>query len=156
MGDDSHERAERLMVQARVETITPEERAWLDRHTEECPRCAGLNDATERALRSLRSVTVQVDPELVKRTQLMVRFRAHQLVGERAGMLPVWVCCTLSWILGIVTAPWVWRGFEWLGQHTGVPNIVWQAGFLAWWLLPAVVAAAVLALRRLESGRAGL
>jgi hypothetical protein len=156
MGDDSHERAQRLIAQARVETIAPEEQAWLDRHTKECARCAGLSDATERALRSLRSVKVQIDPELVKRTQLMVRFRANQLVGEQAGMLPVWVCCALSWILGIVTAPLVWRGFEWLGKHAGVPNFVWQAGFVAWWLLPAMVVAAVVALRRPESGRAGL
>jgi len=156
MGDNSHERAERLIAQARVETISPEERVWLDRHAEECARCAGLSDATERALRSLRSVTLQVDPELVKRTQLMVRFRAHQLERERTGMLPVWVCCALSWILGIVTAPSVWRVFEWLGRHAGVPNLVWQAGFVAWWLLPAIVAAAVLALRRPESGGAGL
>jgi len=156
MDDDSHERAERLIAQACVETISPEERAWLDQHIEECARCAGQSDATERALRSLRSVTVQLDPELVKRTQLMVRFRAQQLEGERAGMLPVWVCCTLSWILGIATAPLVWRGFEWLGQHAGVPSLVWEAGFVAWWLLPAIVAAALLALRRPESGRAGL
>jgi len=156
MGDNSHERAERLVAQARVETITPEDRVWLDRHIEECARCAGLNDATERALRSLRSVAVQVDPELVKRTQLMVRFRANQLDRERAGMLPVWVCCAISWILGLVTAPLAWRGFEWLGQHAGVPNVVWQAAFVAWWLLPAIVAALVLAFRRPESGRAGL
>ncbi|MGO9273474.1 MAG: hypothetical protein ACLQOO_25090 [Terriglobia bacterium] len=156
MSDDSHERAERLIAQARVEGITPEERVWLDRHTEECARCAGLSDATERALRSLRSVTVRVDPELVNRTQLMVRFRANQLERERAGMLPVWVCCAISWILGLVTAPLVWRGFEWLGRHAGVPNLMWQAAFVAWWLLPAIVAAAALALRRPESGRAGL
>ncbi len=156
MDDNSHERAERLIAKARIETISPDERLWLDRHIEECARCAGLSDATERALQSLRSVTVQVDPELVKRTQLMVRFRAHQLEGERAGMLPVWVCCALSWILGIATAKPVWRGFEWLGQHAGVPNLVWQAGFVAWWLLPAIVAAAVLAFHRPESRRAGL
>jgi len=156
MDYNSHERAERLIAQARVEGITPEERVWLDRHTEECARCAGLTDATERALRSLRSVTVRVDPELVKRTQLLVRFRANQLEGERTEMLPVWVCCALSWILGLATAKPVWRGFEWLGQHAGVPNLVWQASFAGWLLLPTIVAAAVLALRRPESGRARL
>jgi hypothetical protein len=148
MSDDAHERAERLMIQARVEAISPEERDWLDQHIEECARCASLSGATERALRSLRSVAVRVDPELVRRTQLIVRFRADQLERDRAGMLPVWVCCAFSWILGVVTAPLLWRGFEWLGRHAGVPNIVWQAGFVAWWLLPALVAVAVLALRR--------
>ena len=151
MDDNSHERAERLIAQARVETISPEERAWLERHIEECSRCAGLSDATARALRSLRSVTVQVDPELVKRTQLMVRFRAHQLEGERAGMLPVWVSCAFSWILGIATAPLVWRGFEWIGHRIGVPNLVWQAGFVLWWLLPAFFAVAVASLAGRES-----
>ena len=148
MDSNSHQRAERLIAQARIETISAEDRAWLDQHIEECDRCAGLSDTTERALRSLRSVTVQVDPELVRRTQLMVRFRANQLAGERAGMLPVWIFCGLSWILGVATAPLVWRGFEWLGRHAGVPNIVWQAGFVGWWLLPGFIAVALLAGRK--------
>ena len=148
MAGDSHERAERLIAQARIETISPEERAWLDQHLEECAHCSALSDATERALRSLRTVIVQVDPELMTRTRLVVRFRANQLAGERAGMLPVWLCCAFSWILGVATAPLVWRGFEWIGQHTGVPRFIWQAGFVAWWALPALVMVVVLAWRK--------
>jgi hypothetical protein len=146
-----HERAERLIAQAHVEGlegISPTDREWLDRHLDECGRCAGTRDTTERALRSLRSLTIQVDPELVSRTRLLVRFRASELARRGTGMLPVWVSCALSWILGIVTAPLVWRGFEWIGQHAGVPNFVWQAGFVAWWLLPGLIAAALLALKK--------
>jgi hypothetical protein len=49
----------------------------------------------------------------------------------------------MSWALGIVTAPYVWRAFEWVGERIGLPRLVWEMGFGLWWTIPAVVAAVV-------------
>src|SRR5216110_2748106 len=41
-------------------------------------------------------------------------------------------------------APYVWRGLEWIGHRTGLPDLVWKMGFGVWWALPAIIAAAIL------------
>ncbi|MGC2530925.1 MAG: hypothetical protein WA639_24530, partial [Candidatus Acidiferrum sp.] len=55
----------------------------------------------------------------------------------------LWIMCAMSWALGIATAPYVWRAFEWAGEHIGVPRLVWEMGFGLWWMIPALIAAAV-------------
>jgi len=52
--------------------------------------------------------------------------------------------CGASWVAGAATAPYVWRGLEWVGHRTGMPDIVWKMGFGVWWAVPAIVAAAIL------------
>jgi hypothetical protein len=58
----------------------------------------------------------------------------------------LWLACGLSWVSGIASAPYVWRLFEWLGQLTGVPKLVWEIGFGLWWTIPALFAVIVLVL----------
>ncbi len=53
----------------------------------------------------------------------------------------VWAIAAVSWVLGVSTAPWVWRGIEWLGQETGAPKLLLQAGFVLWWSVPPMIAA---------------
>ena len=147
MKDDPHERAGRLIPALRVEGISPADRAWLEAHLDGCARCAELAASADRAVRLLRSVSVQIEPELIYRTRLIVHFRARELRARRVWMLPLWISCALSWTLGVISAPFVWQGFEWIGRRMAVPDLLWQMGFVIWWVVPVVAVAVVLAVK---------
>lgn len=151
MSEDIHRRAERLISATRIEGIAAAERDWLDGHLEACAACSEYVRTTERALWAMRSVSVQVDPQLISATRLRVHLRARELRVPQVSMLPLWISCALSWVLGVVSAPVVWRGFAWVGHHVGVPDLMWQTGFVLWWVLPAAAAAAAVALHRRQS-----
>jgi anti-sigma factor RsiW len=140
MNDLDHQRAERLVLEASVEAqaLSPSDQSWLERHLEGCERCAALARSTTGAIEQLRGVSVAVDPELVARTRLLVKFRTRELERGHSWLLPVWILCGLSWVIGIVTAPLVWRGFEWMGHRAGLPTLVWAGGFVLWWAVPAL------------------
>ncbi len=145
MSEGVHERAVRLLAAERVEGLAADDRTWLDEHLEHCPDCAAHGRALEEALGALRAVSVPVRPALVATTQLRVRLRARELREQRARMRALWVACALSWLLGAVTAPLLWRAFAWIGSSLALPNIVWEVSFALWWVTPAAVVAGVLA-----------
>lgn len=151
MSEDVHQRAERLIVGNWVEGLSPTEQQWLDLHLETCARCAKLADFTEQALRRLRSVSVRVNPALIPATRRRIHARALELHERRAQMIMLWISCALSWVLGALSAPFVWRGFAWLGEHYKMPAIAWQFGFVLWWALPAAVVTVVLVMRRTQA-----
>ncbi|HEX5227813.1 MAG TPA: hypothetical protein VFW44_08890 [Bryobacteraceae bacterium] len=144
MSQDPHARAESLILQEQVEGISAQDREWLGRHLDECADCARLADRTAVALRSLRAVSIPVPPGLAERAQFRVYLRAEERRERGQDARTMWVACGTAWVLGILSAPLVWRGFEWLGDKAGLPSLVWQAGFVVWWTVPAVVAAVVL------------
>jgi anti-sigma factor RsiW len=144
MNGSLHQRAERLITAQRVEGISADDRKWLHQHLESCPRCSRYADSIENTLRSLRSLSIRVDPALIKATRMAVQLRARELQERPSRMLSLWVFSALSWILGIVTAPPLWRAFEWVGRKAGVPDFMWQMGFVLWFILPALIVAAVL------------
>ena len=153
MSEDDHQRAERLIVANQVEGLSASDQEWLNRHLERCARCASRADSTEQALRSLRSVSVHVGPGLIRGTRLRVYARALELRERRTQMTMLWVSCALSWVLGVLSAPFVWRAFAWLGERFRMPAIAWQLGFTLWWALPAVAVAVVLVMRRTQAER---
>jgi hypothetical protein len=147
MSDDLHTAAARLILQEQVEGITAEESEWLDQHLEQCADCAPLARRTAEALRSLRAVSIPLPPGLAERAQLRVYWRAEELEERSRDAWTMWVACGIAWILGILAAPLVWRGFEWIGGLAGLPSLVWETGFVVWWTVPALVAAIVLIAR---------
>jgi len=151
MTEDLHARAGHLIDAVQVEGISAADREWLDNHLEGCARCGARARATERALQSLRSAAFHIDPAVVRATQLRVRLRAQQLREQQSRMRALWVSCALSWVLGVVSAPLLWRGFEWLGRSVALPDSVWQIAFFLWWPVPAVVAGGVLAWWRVRA-----
>ena len=151
MSEDVHQRAERLIVASRVEGLSPSDQEWLKLHLESCAQCAKRADSTEQALRSLRSVSVRVGPGLIRATRLRVHARALELRERRTQMTMLWISCGLSWVLGAVSAPFVWHAFAWLGEHYKMPTIAWQLGFALWWALPAGAVAVVLVMRRAQA-----
>jgi Putative zinc-finger len=150
MTEDVHARAKLLIDQERIEGVLPDaDRAWLAEHLRTCDACEGAAGETERALASLRSVRVELPRGLASRTQMRVRLRADELHERSAGHKLIWAVSGVSWALGVASAPWVWRGFAWVGEHAGMPKPVWEIGFLLWWAVPALLAAgAVLADRK--------
>ena len=144
MSEELHARAARLIAQERVETLSSGEREWLAAHLRECSACSELARSTEQAIRSLRGLSIPLPRGLASRTQLRVRLRAQQLQIYQPRWRMVWLACGISWLFGAVTAPYIWRGLEWVGQRMGLPSFVWQIGFGLWWALPAAVVAVIL------------
>ena len=145
MSEDVHQRAEHLLAASKVEGISPAEQEWLETHLESCVPCNEYTAALERAVASLRSVRIPLDPALVRATQFRVRLRAHELREQESRMQGLWISCALSWVLGALSAPLLWWGFQWVGRHIALPDLAWQTAFVLWWVMPAAAAAAVLA-----------
>ncbi len=148
MNENLHQRARRLLAESLVEGIAAPDQAWLGQHLRECADCAREAAATQEALQALRGVPVAVPRDLVARTQMRVRLRAQQ-AGEssRSGLL-LWIITAASWLLGVLSAPLVWRGFAWFGGEFGVPKVALEMGFVLWWTVPALVAVAAVLYQR--------
>jgi hypothetical protein len=144
MSTDLHARAEKLIAQERIEGISQPERDWLSAHLQECASCAAFARQTEEALRAMRTAAISLPEGLASRTQFRVRLRAQELREREPRHQLMWITCGVSWALGVTTAPYVWRIFEWVGQHTGAPKIILQLSFGLWWAIPALVAGAVM------------
>jgi hypothetical protein len=152
MSENLHERAQQLIAQQRAEGISTEEQNWLSAHLAECEACTALQTQTAQALAAFRSMNIELPKNLAARTQLRVRLRAEELPVRDGSRVLLWAIAGVSWLLGLASAPLVWRGFEWAGTELGLPKIVWQLGVVLWWLVPGAVAvgAVVMQTRRVE------
>jgi predicted anti-sigma-YlaC factor YlaD len=146
MTEDVHHKAKRLILESHIKDLSRSDQILLEEHLNICTVCRKYREGTDATIVSLRNTSVGVDPELVRSTQQLVRARAIEL-NSRANLNSVatWIAAimTLMWIAA--TMPYLWRGFEWVGKRLGIPDLIWQMGFGLWWLLPALVLAAVLA-----------
>jgi len=108
--------------------------------------CASRRDyaaAAEQLVRSLRSVPVAADLALVRTTQMRVRLHAHQLQQREERLWLVWMSCILVGLSAAITTPFLWRGFQWLGEWARVSSPVWQVGFMVFWISPALAASLI-------------
>ena len=144
MNDNLHERAQRLLAGSVVEGLRPADETWLHEHLAECPACAQQAAVMQNVLQALRAVPVDVPRNLAARSQLRVRLRAQETSTAAAGSLWLWVVTAASWLLGVFSAPLVWRGFAWLGANFGVPKLALEFGFVLWWTVPPLLAAAII------------
>ena len=141
MSEKLHARAQVLFARSRVEGISREERLWLDQHLRDCPECAREILSTQDLLVALRAVPVSVPRDLAARTQLRVRLRTQEIApGSQSSGFVLWLITGMSWLLGIFSAPLVWRGFTWVGSHFSIPKLALEMGFVLWWVVPALFA----------------
>ena len=154
MNETPHARAQKLFSQSLVEGLAAAEQTWLDAHLRECAECASATATTRELLSALRNVPVAVPSDLAARTQLKVRLRAQQTAEASPSSMLLWIITAASWLLGIFSAPLVWRGFAWLGERTNLPKPVLELGFVMWWAVPALVALAVVLHQRAAGSRA--
>jgi predicted anti-sigma-YlaC factor YlaD len=150
MNENLHARAEKLIAQERVEGISQSKRDWLAAHLRECQACAQVAQQTNDAVRVLRAAHVSLPRGLAERTRFRLQLRAQEMREREPKRRLLWVMCAMSWALGIATAPYVWRAFEWAGEHLGVPRLLWEMGFGLWWTIPALVAAAIVLLENVR------
>ena len=146
--DGSHERARSLIDKERVEGLTVPEQRWLQEHLAVCEACASRAAATDTALRALRTAPVSVPHGLAASARLMVRQRAEELRAQHTRNIALAVSCTLSWVVGVASAPLVWRACAWLGATFALPRLLWMSGFVAWWLVPAAAMGLVILWQR--------
>jgi len=157
MNHSLHERAQQLLAESIVEGLRPADETWLREHLAGCPACAQQAAATQNVLHALRSVPVRVPRDLAARTQLRVRLRTLEISKVASGSFWLWAVTAASWVLGVFSAPLVWRGFAWLGANFGLPKLALEMGFVLWWAVPALVAVgAVLHQRALSTGTSGI
>lgn len=154
MSDKLHERARNLAAQALVEGLSAADEAWLREHQSGCMECAQEAARLQQSLQALRGIPVIVPRDLAARTQLRVRLRQQQLSPADGGSFWLWVITAASWLLGVFSAPLVWRVFAWAGGNFGVPKLAVELGFVLWWTVPALVAVGVVLHQRATSAGA--
>jgi hypothetical protein len=152
VSDPNHARAEHLIAQERVEGISQAERDWLSTHLEQCPNCTRQAEQTDQALRSLRTAAIPLPGGLTSRTQFRVQLRLQEMREREPKRRALWAACAASWVFGIASAPYVWRLFQWFGERTGVPKLVWELGFGLWWTIPALFVLIVLLMEKVRQG----
>jgi hypothetical protein len=143
MNENLHQRAQQLFAQSLVEGISADDRAWLDAHLRECGDCAREIASTGQLLQALRTVPVTVPRDLAARTQMRVRLRVQEASQTASSGALLWIITAASWILGILSAPFVWRIFAWAGGRLNLPKPVLEFGFVLWWTIPALIAVGV-------------
>jgi predicted anti-sigma-YlaC factor YlaD len=145
---DHHQAMRELLARKRVEALPRKEELRLNAHLAECEACAAADLQMSIALSALRRMPIAVPRGLAARTQLRVRMRAEEMREHGPKRRLIWLISAISWALGVATAPWVWKGFEWMGQHTGAPKPLWEFGFVLWWAIPAALAVCAVLLER--------
>ena len=136
---DTHQQAQELIA-CGEDDLSPSQQAWLRNHLDGCAPCRDYAQAAEQFVRSLRSVPVVADLNLVRATQMRVRLRSYQLLQRRERMWLVWMSCVLVGLSAAITTPFLWRAWQWLAERGHVSSPVWQVGFMIFWLSPAVAA----------------
>jgi hypothetical protein len=155
MSGNPHARAQQLFAQSLVEGLVPAEQTWLDSHLRQCEACCRETAATRELLGVFRTVPVAVPHDLAARTQMRVRLRAQQAAQASDSNLVLWVLTAASWLLGVFSAPLVWRGFAWVGTQLNLPKPVLELGFVLWWAIPALIAVAAVIHQKAVGGMLG-
>lgn len=151
MSGENHERARMLLRAARVEGITEKDRTWLDEHLEACESCAYEASRLAASIASLKTLNVTAPSDLARRTALVIERRAEQRRLEQEPTIFLWLSAGVATVWAILTTPYVWAAFEWVGRLIHVGNVVWELGFFMWWFLPATVLAAAAGWRTARS-----
>ena len=98
-------------------------------------------------VRTLRSLPFAADSRLVRATQMRVRFHASRLRETRERMWLVGMACLGVGLSATLTVPVLWRLFAWMGEWAGVSTLAWQAGFMFFFIAPALAVSALLVAR---------
>jgi hypothetical protein len=152
VSNDLHVYARDLILKDKIEGLSVAERESLDRHLDSCAGCAASAGAADRAIRDLRAIPVALPPDLAARTQLRLYLRNHGRPPAEGAGWALWMSFGLSWAVGVASAPWIWRGFDWVGHWAGIPALFVKMSFALWWAVPALLTAAVLLLERGREG----
>jgi len=146
MTHDPHQQAQELIA-CRSDGLTGPQQTWLQAHLASCEGCREYATAAEDLVRALRSVPITADRSLVRATQLRARVRAQELQQQQTRYRLIAISCVLVTLSTALTTPVLWQGFAWLGAQVRLPDLVWQAGFITFWIAPALAVAVLFAAR---------
>ncbi len=145
MTRNEHDEARELI--ALGEGLPESQQAWLRAHINECEECRHYAEAANGVVLTLRSLPLAADARLVRATQMRVRFHASRLRETRERMWLVGMACLGVGLSATLTVPFLWRLFAWIGERAGVSTLVWQTGFVAFFIAPALVVSVLLMAR---------
>jgi predicted anti-sigma-YlaC factor YlaD len=145
MTRNAHDEARELI--ALGEELADAQQAWLRTHLDGCEACRHYAEAANAVVRTLRSLPLAADSRLVRATQMRVRFHAGRLRETRERMWLVGMACLGVGLSATLTVPLLWRIFAWMGAQAGVSTLVWQAGFIFFFIAPALVVGVLLLAR---------
>ena len=148
MKRDAHEEARELI--AFGNEISEAQQTHLRSHFKQCESCRQYAEQVGGIVRILRSAPLAADARLVRATQMRVRFHAVRLREARQRMWLMAIACVGVGLSATVTIPYLWRLFEWIGESADLPALVWQAGFVVFFITPALVVAVLLAARSMR------
>jgi predicted anti-sigma-YlaC factor YlaD len=145
MTRDAHEQARELI--ALGDGLADTQQLWLRAHLDECEACRHYAETANGVVRALRSLPLAADSRLVRATQMRVRFHASRLREARERMWLVAMACLGVGLSATLTVPFLWRLFAWMGERAGVSTLVWQTGFMFFFIAPALVVSVLLLAR---------
>ncbi len=145
MTRDAHEQARELI--ALGDGLADAQQLWLRAHLDECEACRHYAETANGVVRALRSLPLAADSRLVRATQMRVRFHASRLREARERMWLVAMACLGVGLSATLTVPFLWRLFAWMGERAGVSTLVWQTGFMFFFIAPALVVSVLLLAR---------
>jgi predicted anti-sigma-YlaC factor YlaD len=144
MKPDIHEWTQELMATGEIETLTGVARRQVQEHLSECAACREFGELIGGLERALHSISIAADASLVNVTRARVHYRAAELERQRQRWWLITLSTALVALSTVVTTPFLLQGFAWLGSSMHVPNLVWQAGFVLFWISPALLASVLL------------
>jgi predicted anti-sigma-YlaC factor YlaD len=145
MTRDAHVEARELIALGKG--LTDAQQVWLRAHMNECEACRQYSDGVNGVLRTLRSLPLAADARLVRATQMRVRFHASRLREARERMWLVGMACLGVGLSATLSVPFLWRLFAWMGERAGVSALVWQTGFMFFFIAPGLVVSVLLLVR---------
>jgi predicted anti-sigma-YlaC factor YlaD len=145
MTRNPHDEARELI--ALGEGVTAAQQAWLRTHLDECEACRDYAEAASGVVRALRSQPLAADSRLVRATQMRVRFHAARLRETRERLWLVGMACLGVGLSATLSIPFLWRLFAWMGEWAGVSTLVWQTGFVFFFIVPALAVSVLLLAR---------
>ncbi|MBZ5652793.1 MAG: hypothetical protein LAO18_20180 [Acidobacteriia bacterium] len=145
MTRNAHDKAQELI--ALGQGLPDSQQIWLRAHLDECEACRLYAEAANGVVRTLRSLPLAADSRLVRATQMRVRFHANRLRETRERMWLVGMACLGVGLSATLTVPFLWRLFAWMGERAGVSTLVWQTGFMFFFIVPALVVSVLLLAR---------
>jgi predicted anti-sigma-YlaC factor YlaD len=145
MTRNAHDEARELI--ALGDGLSDAQQAWLRAHLDECEACRHYAEAANAVVRGLRSLPLAADSRLVRATQMRVRFHASRLRETRERLWLVGMACLGVGLSATLTVPVLWRLFAWMGEWAGLSTPVWQAGFIFFFIAPALAVSLLLLAR---------
>lgn len=140
MNTIDHERARELMLDARIDQLTPSDSRWLASHLTGCADCSRFAASLDDAIGAVRMPAVTAGAALVQATQRKVRARATEMHAHAAAMRPLWVAVVMACAWATLTTPLLWAAFAWIGTVFSLSNLEWRTGFFLTWLAPTIAA----------------